>query len=244
MQFWCEEEQDNWHKWLPVAEYARNLWPSETTKKSPFDLILGYTPTIEIVKKPGMVPSVEECVAELDKIRKDTCHMIIKAQKAIKIGNLGNKRFWPYQKGDQVWIEGMNIKMIYPSAKLGPKRHSPFKVLKQLSEAIYQADIPWQWKIHNVFHVNLLKPYKEMELHEPNFTRPPLDLIEGEPEYKVEKVLDKRTQGKGCKAHYLIKWKGYPTSDNSWEKEEVHAPELIAEFEQRRSKTSKNKTRR
>ena len=82
---------------------------------------MGYMPTIEIVKKPGMVPSVEECTVELDKIRKDTCHMIIKAQKAMKIGNLGNKKFWPYQKGDQVWLEGTHIKTIYPSAKLGPK---------------------------------------------------------------------------------------------------------------------------
>ena len=84
-----------------------------------------------------------------------------------------------------------------------------------------------------------------MELHGPNFTQPPLDLIEGEPEYEVEKVLDKKTQGKGCKAQYLIKWKGYPTSDNSWEKgEDVHVPELITEFEQRRSKTNNNKARR
>ena len=184
-------------------------------------------------------------MAELDKIRKDACQMIIKVQKAMKINNPGNKRFQPYQKGDQVWLEGTHIKTIYPSAKLGPKRHSPFKVWEQLSEAIYQVEIPWQWKIHNVFHANLLTPYKETELHGPNFTQPPLDFIEGEPEYKVEKVLDKKTQGKGHKAQYLIKWKGYPTSDNSWEKEEdVHMPELITEFKQRKNKTNKNKARR
>ena len=137
LRFWCEEEQNNWHKWLPIAEYAHNLWPSETTKKSLFDLIMGYTPTLEVIKKPGMVPSVEEWLAELDKTRDEALKMIGKAQTAMKIGNPGNKRFQPYQQNDQVWIKGTNNQTIYPSAKLGPKRHGPFKVLEQLSEAVY-----------------------------------------------------------------------------------------------------------
>jgi len=51
--------------------------------------------------------------------------------------NQGNKRFKPYNKGDQVWVEGTNIKTLYPSAKLSPKRYGPFKVQEQLSEAVY-----------------------------------------------------------------------------------------------------------
>jgi hypothetical protein len=97
------------------------------------------------------------------------------------------------------------------------------------------VEIPQQWKIHNVFHVNLITPYKETELHGPNFTRPPPDLVDGEEEYEVEKVIDKKKMGRGHKTYYLIKWKGYSASENSWEPEEnVRADELIAEFEKRR----------
>jgi hypothetical protein len=41
-------------------------------------------------------------------------------------------------------------------------------------------------KLHDVFHIDLLLPYKEMEEYSPVYMRPPLDLIEGEQEYEVE----------------------------------------------------------
>ncbi len=149
--------------------------------------------------------------------------------------NQGNRRFKPYNKGDQVWVEGTNIKTLYPSAKLSPKRYGPFKVLEQLSEAVYRLKIPGHWKIHNVFHANLITPYKETELHGPNFTHPPPDLIEGEQEFEVKKILDAQPRGQGRKMHFLVKWKGYPTSDNSWEpRENLHADRLITEYNKKK----------
>jgi hypothetical protein len=56
----------------------------------------------------------------------------------MKMHNPGNKRFQLYKEGDLVWLEGTNMKTLYPTAKLGPKRYGPFKVMKQLSEAVYQ----------------------------------------------------------------------------------------------------------
>ncbi len=86
-----------------------------------------------------------------------------------------------------------------------------------------------------MFHANLITPYKEMELHGPNFTHPPSDLIEGEQEFEVEKILDAQPRGRGRKMHFLVKWKGYPTSDNSWEpRENLHADRLIMEYNKKK----------
>jgi hypothetical protein len=82
----------------------------------------------------------------------------------------------------------------------------------------YQLSLPDRWKIHPVFHVTLLSPYRENPVHGKNFPEPPPDLIEGEHEYEVEAILASR--GKGKRRRYLIKWKGYPDSENTWEPEE------------------------
>ncbi len=61
-----------------------------------------------------------------------------------------------------------------------------------------------------------------------------MDLVDNEEEYEVEKILDSRQFGRRRKKQYLIKWKGYPDSDNEWvDKQNVHTPEAIREFENR-----------
>ncbi len=87
-------------------------------------------------------------------------------------------------------------------------------------------------------------PYKETELHGPNFTCPPPDLIEGEQEFEVEKILDAQPRGRGCKMHFLVKWKGYPTSDNSWEpRKNLHADALIVEYNKKKQEQATPKKR-
>ncbi len=66
-------------------------------------------------------------------------------------------------------------------------------------------------------------PYVETKEHGENYMRPPPDMIEGEVEYKVEAI--RTHQYHQCKLQYLIKWRGYPESDNTWEPvKNVQAP--------------------
>lgn len=56
-----------------------------------------------------------------------------------------------------------------------------------------------------------------------------------EEEYEVEKVVDKRIH-KG-KVEYLLKWKGYPSDENTWEPEDsLDCPELLQEYEKNRAR--------
>ena len=139
-----------------------------------------------------------------------------------------------YKTGDQVWLEGCNLWIDQPSAKLAPKRHRPFRVRKVLSPITYQLELPPQWKIHDIFHVDLLTPYCETELHRPNFMKPPPDLINGEEEYKVKEILQLWKFGRKRKVQYLIKWKGYPDSESQWvDWDDLHADEALADFKKK-----------
>ena len=99
---------------------------------------------------------------------------------------------------------------------------------------VYELALPPQWKIHPVFHASLLTPYVETPAHGPNYTRPPPDLVEGEAEWEVERILAHRYFGRQKKLQYLVKWLGYPESDNTWEPvENLHADDLIQDYEHR-----------
>ena len=228
--FYSNARQDNWAHFLSLAEFAINSWRNESTKKSPFEILMGYNPRAEWTTVSSPVPQVTHCLEQIQEARDQAGIAMRKAQ----IGWVRDKEKnqHTFRKGDQVWLDGRNIKTYHLTAKLAPKRHWPFPIQRVLSTITYQLTLPEQWKIHDVFHVDLLTPYRETEFHGANYACPPPDLVGEEEEYKVEQVLDERNYGCWKKKQYLVKWKGYPDSDNQWldAKDMENAQELIAEF--------------
>ena len=104
--------------------------------------------------------------------------------------------------------------------------------MKVLSPLSYQLQIPRSWKIHPLFHASLLTPYKENEIHGPNFPEPP-DLINEEEEYEIKQILKHCGTPKNC--FYLIRWKGYTAEEDTWLKEAdlEHAAEILKAYKRR-----------
>jgi hypothetical protein len=137
--------------------------------------------------------------------------------------------------GDKIWLSRRNIRTTRPSQKLDVKRLGPFPIEEVVGtgQLAYRLRLPSQLRIHPVFHVSLLEPYRENQLpgrrQEP---APPVE-VEGELEYEVKEVLDsKMSRGK---LKYLVEWEGYGPDERSWEPAEnvQNAAEAVAEFHQR-----------
>jgi hypothetical protein len=227
IRFITDQKQKNWAPYLPIAQFAHNNWPSDTTRKSPFFLLMGFNPHADWIHATSPVPRVTLHVEQLKEARIQARDAMIKAQQSwVKHRNMPK-----YNEGDLVWLEGKNLRINQPTAKLAPRRHGPFKIIQVMSAVNYCLELPTQWSIHPVFHIDLLTLYKETIMHGPNFTRPTPELIDGEEEYSVEKILDSRRFGRRRRLQYLVKWEGYPDADNMWvDQDDVFADDKVWEF--------------
>ena len=227
LRIFIDYHQQNWASLLPLAQYTLHAWPNATTKKAPFELILGHIPKVHQSARPFKSPSVESRLQQLKQARKEAKEALQKATNLTL-----PTHFKPYQIGDKVWLEGHNLTTTHPSSKLAPRRYGPFPITHVVSRTSYQLKLPPQWKIHDVFHATLLTPYKETALNGKSYQEPAPDLIDGQPEWEVESIL--RVRRRRNQLQYLIRWKGFLEAHDSWEPaKNVHADKLVQEFYKR-----------
>jgi Chromo (CHRromatin Organisation MOdifier) domain len=204
------------------------------TKKTPFDLLMGYMPRLHVLTSPSHIPEAASRRDRLLMTRTTALTAIKNAQQMLlkhALRKKGQRRFHPFIVGQRVWLEGTNLKTSHPTKKFTLKRYGPFPITDVISPVVYRLTLPPSWKIHNIFHASLLTPYKEMEEHGPNLAEPPPELIEEQEEYEVEQVLASRLYGRWKKLQYLIRWKGYSHAHDSWAlADDVHAPDLVQAF--------------
>ncbi len=216
-----------WTYWLALATTVHNNRINTTTGLSPNQILFGYNPALNSNKALQTHNAlVESRIQTMTKNRTDTI------QALNKVANQKGPPPAQFHLQEQVWLDASHLKLPHQKAKLTPKRLGPFKITQEISPVAYQLELPPNWRIHDVFHVSLLTPYHETTAHGPNFTRPPPDLIDREEEYEVERIVAHRQFGRSKRLQYLIKWKGYPESDNTWEPaDQVHAPDLIKHYQ-------------
>ena len=126
-------------------------------------------------------------------------------------------------------LKRSNIHTTRPSDKLDVKNLGPFKILEKVNSRSFLLELPQSLsRLHPVFHVSLLEPYRANTI--PGRKRPPPLPVEvdGEKEYEVEGIEYSRLRNH--KLQYLVKFTGY--DDPEWQPAEnlEHAPELVAAY--------------
>ncbi len=176
-------------------------------------------------------PAAQDLASRLSEIYREMKTRLAKVQERQKMNaDKFRKQHPTISVGDKVWLLRRNLKTHRPSDKLDYRRLGPFLVTKQINEVAYRLNLPSSMKIHPVFHVSLLEPYKESTIPGRLQQPPPPIEIDGEEEFEVSEILDSRINRR--KLEYLVHWQGYEVSERTWEPATNldNAPEMIEEF--------------
>ena len=91
----------------------------------------------------------------------------------------------------------------------------PFVIHKKINLVTYCLKLPVAIKIHLIFHVSLLKPYRESSFPIRVQSLPPSIEIKNHKKYEVDKILD--SQQRWGKLEYLVHWSGCDINERTWE---------------------------
>ena len=164
---------------------------------------------------------------------------IEKAQETMERNENKHKKKGPqFKKGDKVWLHTKNLKTKRPNKKLDHIKVGPFFIKSVKRPVNYELELLAYAKVHPVFYISLFEkvanniPISEEFMFEP----------EEDARYEIEKILKKQ------KNQYLVKWKEYPESENSWEPVENLLPNcsrMLQQFQdlERWKATQRNRPR-
>ena len=146
LMFITDHKQSNWAQWLSMAQFVHSNWPSDTTRKSPFFLLMGYNPCTDWKHTTSPLPQITLHVDQFKEAQAQAQQLMIKAQQSW----VKHQDTPKYKEGDLVWLEGCNLHLNQPTPKLVPRRHRPFKVVQVMSPVNYHLELLTQWSIHPV----------------------------------------------------------------------------------------------
>ena len=110
--------------------------------------------------------------------------------------------------GKKVLLSTENLRLlIVGSQKLMPRYIGPILVKEESHRAAFRLELPPEMKVHDVFHVSLLRPYLDSGKVQPP---PPVEFINGLPEYHMAAILAHQCKSSKHEMLYLVGAPGSP----------------------------------
>jgi transposase InsO family protein len=157
LHMFCSHCQDDWVDLLLMAEFSYNNHHHPLIDTTPFFANFGYHLTLSNVPMAAQSNPPNVCMQWIYDVQAECKQAIERSQEILKQAYDRWKHNNPgFQVGDSVWLKATNLATNEPSPKLVSKWHSPFRIKDRLSDLTYQLKLPAHWKIHNVFHINVL----------------------------------------------------------------------------------------
>ena len=226
--------EKEWDETLSMVEFAMNNSKHASLQKTPFFLNYGTDPLtplmVEVIKHNKTCAAAVQFTESRKQAFEYAMRQLTVARDRYKSYKDLNRKDTQYNIGEKVLLSTTNINRHGQKDKLFPTFIGPFDIIDKVNDAAYKLQLPDNLKIHNVFHVSLLQPYRSNRYQPPPL---PID-VDGELEYEVEQILfhrDKKHK-RGTSREYYIKWLGFGPEHCTWESEASvkNAKELVDEY--------------
>jgi hypothetical protein len=106
-----------------------------------------------------------------------------------------------------VYLLTKNLKIRKKSRKLDHVKVESFFIKEVKGSVNYELDLPKDARVFSVFHISLLESVDPSTSIQKTFHY----YSQEENRFEVERILEKKSQ------RYLVKWKEYSTTENTWE---------------------------
>jgi len=202
---------EDWSKHLAIVEYTINNTAHSTTRHTPFEHDYGYA----VPRLDGFAneqATVDNHIAE-QKLNMHIMDDAMAAAREITANAAKHRHRVELNVGDYALLRADSIATDaerHHTTKLHAKYRGPFLVTTKMDFDNYRLQLPFHTKAHPVFHISELLPYTATN-HE-DMQRPELT---ADNHYIVQNNT-KHRQRHGQR-QYLVKWKGYPTSESTYE---------------------------
>ena len=185
-------------------------------------------------RRKGKYAGAEKFIEKMKEIQEEAKAALGKAQEDMrKYADRKRSDVEEYKVGDLVMLSTKDLKyqmVRRRTEKLTERFVGPYKVKKIISSNAVELELPSTIRIHPVVNVSRVRRYIG-QVERQKREQPAPVIIEGEEEWEVERILNKRkVRGKD---KYLVCWKGFMAESDTWEGKEnlENAKEAIEEFE-------------
>jgi hypothetical protein len=212
------DRPQQWLRWLPWAEYIYNTAYQSMLRDTPFRVVYDRDPPSIRSYEPDetRVAAVTKNMAERDEFLADIRLCLEQAQAVYKRHYDMHHRDVRYEVGDWVWLrlrqQAASSLHVLTSGKLKPRFYGSYRITVVINDIAYQLELPPRARLHDVFHVGLLKQF----VGTPPSAPPALPQIyNGAAVPELEHVLRSRLARGVCQL--LVHWKGATAASATWE---------------------------
>jgi predicted aspartyl protease len=220
--------KEPWEDFLPSVQHAINTSYVHWIDRTPFELAYGRTPKTlptfeasEDMIDSSTVPAAEKFVHDMMSEHKKAAEalMVARHNSAIMVQKRRNPNI-TFNVGDMVTMPRRTKDKLVPK-KFNTTREGPFMILEIDQHQNHKLQLPQQWKILPWFSASELRHWKgevPTDLLEQQNQQP--SKIPEEPDLSIKpipsRIEDHRFDSDG-NVEILVRWRGKPSEDNSWE---------------------------